>query len=86
MSFIVVGTCVGCKHADCVEVCPVDCFHDAGDMLLIDPIECIDCGACVPVCPEKAIFGEDNVPAIFHEFIEINKEATNYPVIDEKPE
>lgn len=55
MSYIVMDACIGCKHTDCVEVCPVDCFYEGENMLVIHPEECIDCGVCEPECPVEAI-------------------------------
>ena len=55
MTFVVTGNCIKCKYMDCVEVCPVDCFHEGENMLVIHPDECIDCGVCEPECPAKAI-------------------------------
>jgi len=63
MPYVITERCVGQKDKSCVEVCPVDCIHDAGEQMMIDPIECVDCGACVPVCPVDAIFTEVDVPA-----------------------
>ncbi len=62
MTYVVTENCDGCKFTDCVEVCPVDCFYDAGQFLVIDPEECIDCSACVPECPVQAIFPDDELP------------------------
>ena len=59
MPFIVDNRCIGCKHTTCVDVCPVDCFYEGPDMLVIDPEVCIDCGVCVPECPEDAIIDVD---------------------------
>ena len=59
MTFVVTDTCIKCKLTDCVEVCPVDCFHEGPNMLVIDPEECIDCTLCEPECPVEAIFDED---------------------------
>ena len=70
MTHVVVETCLHCKHTDCVEVCPVDCFHEDEFILYIDPDECIDCGACIPVCPEEAIYYEDDVPEQYLEWID----------------
>jgi ferredoxin len=56
MTFVVTDNCIKCKYTDCVEVCPVDCFYEGGNMLVIHPDECIDCGVCEPECPAKAIF------------------------------
>lgn len=55
MTYIVVDACIRCKYMDCVEVCPVDCFYEGENMLVIDPDECIDCGVCEPECPVEAI-------------------------------
>jgi ferredoxin len=63
MTYVVTENCKGCRFTDCVEVCPVECFWGDGEMLYIDPEECIDCAACVPECPVEAIFAEDEVPS-----------------------
>jgi ferredoxin len=55
MTYIVNDNCIRCKHTDCVEVCPVDCFYEGANMLVINPDECIDCGVCEPECPVDAI-------------------------------
>ena len=55
MTYVVTENCIRCKYMDCVEVCPVDCFYEGGNMLVINPDECIDCGVCVPECPAEAI-------------------------------
>ena len=55
MSYVVNDLCVKCKYTDCVEVCPVDCFYEGENMLVINPDECIDCGVCEPECPAEAI-------------------------------
>ncbi len=55
MTFVVTGACIRCKYTDCVDVCPVDCFYEGENMLVIHPDECIDCGVCVPECPLEAI-------------------------------
>jgi ferredoxin len=63
MTYIVTGACIECKYTDCVSVCPVDCFKEGTNFLIIDPDECIDCAVCVPECPAKAIVADsDNVP------------------------
>lgn len=72
MAFIVGENCINCKHTDCVQVCPVDCFFEGPNFLVIDPDECIDCGLCVPECPIDAIYDECDLPADQIEFIEIN--------------
>lgn len=72
MTHVITETCIGAKHADCVEVCPVDCIHEADKMFYIDPDECIDCGSCVSQCPVDAIFTEADVPAKWTNFIGAN--------------
>jgi ferredoxin len=87
MAYIVCEPCIKCKYTDCVEVCPVDCFHEDELLLVIDPEECIDCGACIPECPVEAIFEEEDVPEQWVDYIRINAEtAPNLPVIVEKKE
>jgi len=58
MPYVVQESCTNCKYADCVGVCPVECFYEGPDMLYINPEECVDCNACVPVCPVNAIFAD----------------------------
>ncbi len=85
MTFVVTENCIKCKYMDCVEVCPVDCFHEGPNFLVIDPDECIDCTLCEPECPAEAIFSEDEVPADQKDFLKLNAElAKNWPVITEK--
>lgn len=74
MTYVVTDECVKCKYTDCVEVCPVDCFHEGELMLVINPEECIDCGVCVPECPIDAI--KEESPDLI-KWIEINKEYSN---------
>ncbi len=74
MTFVVTDSCIRCKYTDCVEVCPVDCFREGKDFLVIDPDECIDCNLCVPECPVEAIFNEDDVPEDQKHFIQLNAE------------
>ena len=74
MTYVVTETCIKCKYTDCVDVCPVDCFREGPNMLVIDPDECIDCTLCVPECPVEAIFAEDDVPDEQQEFIALNAE------------
>ena len=76
MTFVVGDNCIKCKHTDCVEVCPVDCFYEGPNFLVIDPDECIDCALCEPECPAQAIFSEDEVPADQQQFIELNAELS----------
>jgi len=87
MSHFVTEPCVKCKYTDCVTVCPVDCFHEDAEMLVIDPEVCIDCGACIPECPVQAIYVEEDIPEKWKNYIEINTEkAQNLPVITETKE
>ena len=82
MAFVVTEPCIKCKFSDCVSVCPVDCFREGENMLVIDPKECIDCGACVPACPTEAIFLDEDVPAKWAEYTSLNKElAKVWPAI-----
>lgn len=84
MTFVVGDNCIKCKHTDCVEVCPVDCFYEGPNMLVINPDECIDCALCEPECPVDAIFAEDEVPDGQHEFIALNAELSKtWPNITE---
>lgn len=85
MTHIVAEPCVNCKYTECVAVCPVDCFYEGQNTLLIHPDECIDCGACVPVCPTTAIFSEDDLPEKWKEYLEIATQyASEWPNISEK--
>lgn len=87
MSHFVTEPCVKCKYTDCVTVCPVDCFHEDAEMLVIDPEVCIDCGACIPECPVQAIYVEEDIPEKWKNYIEINTgKAQNLPVITETKE
>ena len=82
MTYIVTEQCIKCKYTDCVEVCPVDCFHEGPNMLIINPEECIDCALCVPECPVDAIYHEDDVPEGQQGYFEINDRlAKVWPVI-----
>jgi len=85
MTFVVGDNCIKCKYTDCVEVCPVDCFHEGPNFLVIDPEECIDCALCEPECPVGAIFAEDDLPHNQTEFMALNAAlAKKWPVINEK--
>jgi len=86
MAYVVTESCVKCKYTDCVDVCPVDCFREGPNMLVIDPDECIDCTLCVPECPVEAIFSEDDVPANQREFVALNAELSKkwQPIIERK--
>lgn len=87
MTFIVIDNCIRCKYTDCVQVCPVDCFHEGPNMLVIDPDECIDCNLCVPECPVDAIFSEDDLPQEKLSFLKLNAElAKQWPIITAKKE
>ena len=84
MTYVVTDNCIKCKYTDCVEVCPVDCFHEGPNFLVIDPDECIDCTLCEPECPAEAIFAEDDVPEGMQNFTALNAElAKKWPVITE---
>ena len=84
MTYVVTENCIRCKYTDCVAECPVDCFHEGPNFLAIDPEECIDCALCVPVCPAKAIFAEDELPDDQLDFIELNRELSeSWPVISD---
>ena len=72
MAYVVTESCIKCKYTDCVEVCPVDCFYEGPEFLVIHPDECLDCGLCDPECPIEAIFADDELPENQIEFIEIN--------------
>lgn len=82
MAYIIAEPCIDVKDTACVDACPVDCIHPRKDdedfaaknMLYINPVECIDCGACVPVCPVSAIFAEGDLPQKWEKFAQINAE------------
>ena len=87
MTYVVTESCIKCKYTDCVDVCPVDCFHEGPNFLVIDPEECIDCTLCVAECPVEAIFAEDDVPKGLEHFTALNAELTKaWPVIVERKE
>ncbi|MGE5626163.1 MAG: ferredoxin FdxA [Bacillota bacterium] len=87
MTHVVTENCIKCKYTDCVEVCPVDCFHEGPNFLVIDPEECIDCTLCVVECPVAAIFAEDEAPEGQAVFLKINAElAPGWPVISVRKE
>ena len=84
MTYVVTEPCIRCRYTDCVEVCPVDCFHEGPNFLVIDPEECIDCTLCEPECPIEAIYPEDDLPADQQEFLALNAELSReWPVITE---
>jgi ferredoxin len=85
MTFVVTEQCIKCKYTDCVEVCPVDCFHEGPNFLVIDPDECIDCTLCEPECPVEAILPEEDLTEDQLPFLELNAElAQQWPVITVK--
>jgi ferredoxin len=85
VTFVVTESCIKCKYTDCVEVCPVDCFHEGPNFLVIDPDECIDCTLCEPECPVEAILSEDDLAPEQQKFLALNAElAKQWPVIAEK--
>ena len=82
MPFVITENCIKCKFTDCIDVCPVDCFHEGPNFLVIDPDECIDCSLCEPECPAKAIYSEDELPAGQEQFVSLNASlAQIWPVI-----
>ena len=86
MTFLIGESCIKCKLTDCVEVCPVDCFYEGPNMLVIDPDECIDCALCEPECPVDAIFADDEIPEGQEKFLELNQELSQiWPVITHAP-
>src|SRR5688500_612924 len=87
LTCVVTEACIKCKYTDCVDVCPVDCFREGPNMLVIDPDECIDCTLCVPEGPGEAIFAEDDVPDAQKEFTALNAELAKLwkPIIERKP-
>ena len=74
MTYVVTESCIKCKYTDCVDVCPVDCFREGPNMLVIDPDECIDCAVCIPECPVNAIYAEEDVPDGQKHFYDLNVE------------
>ncbi len=84
MAYVIAEPCIGTKDTACADACPVDCIHpkkgedgnDTADQLFIDPVECIDCGACVPVCPVSAIYAADDLPDKWADFATLN--ATHF--------
>jgi ferredoxin len=87
MTYVVTENCIKCKYTDCVDVCPVDCFREGPNFLVIDPDECIDCTLCVPECPAEAIFAEDDVPESQRDMVALNAELSKqWPAIIERKE
>lgn len=82
MTHIVTEACIGCKYTDCVAVCPVECFHEGPNFLVIDPEVCIDCGICVAECPVEAIVDEKDLAPEHAEYAALNvKLARQWPLI-----
>ena len=87
MTHVVMESCIRCRYTDCVDVCPVDCFREGPNMLVIDPDECIDCTLCEPECPAEAIFSEEELPDGMDQFKALNAELSKqWPVLTEKKE
>lgn len=87
MTHVVTDSCIACKYTDCVEVCPVDCFHEGDNFLVIDPEECIDCGLCIAECPVKAIKQEFELLDEEKHFLTLNAQLSlKWPVINIKKE
>ncbi len=86
MTYVVSEACIKCKLTDCVEVCPVDCFREGPNCLVIDPDECIDCTLCVAECPVEAIYAEDDLPKDQRHFIALNAELSKLwkPIVEKK--
>lgn len=85
MTYVVLENCIRCKYTDCVDVCPVDCFHEGPNFLVIDPDECIDCALCEPECPAEAIKPDGDLKGDEEQFLTLNAElAKEWPVISEK--
>ena len=83
MTYVVTEACIKCKYMDCVEVCPVDCFYEGENMLVINPDECIDCGVCEPECPPNAILPDTE--AGLEKWLELNRSlSTSWPNITRK--
>jgi len=85
MTHVVTESCIKCKYTDCVDVCPVDCFKEGPNMLVIDPDECIDCAVCIPECPVNAIYAEEDLPPGQEAFTALNAElAKSWPTLTDK--
>lgn len=85
MTYIVTEACIKCKYTDCVEVCPVDCFYEGENMLVIHPDECIDCGVCEPECPPEAILPDTDSEA--DRWLTLNKDFSEaWPNITRRKE
>ena len=76
MTYVVTENCIKCKHTDCVSVCPVDCFYEGPNFLVINPDECIDCAVCVPECPIDAIVADNELTVGQKMFLDLNAELS----------
>ena len=84
MTYVITENCIKCKYTDCVEVCPVDCFHEGPNFLVINPEECIDCSLCEPECPINAIISDEDITDDNRQFLEINKRLSKkWPILTE---
>jgi ferredoxin len=82
MTHVVTDSCIGCKYTDCVAVCPVECFHEGPNFLVINPDVCIDCGICIAECPVEAIVDQKDLAQDQAEYLELNKRlAQQWPLI-----
>lgn len=87
MTHVVTSACIQCKYTDCVAVCPVDCFHEGPNFLVIDPVACIDCGVCIAECPVDAIVEESDLTPEQQPFLQINADLSqHWPVISSSRE
>jgi ferredoxin len=87
MTFVVTEACIRCKYTDCVTVCPVDCFHEGPNFLVIDPDGCIDCAVCVPECPVSAIVADHELAPEQQSYLALNASlAAHWPVISQARE
>ena len=85
MAYVIAEPCITVKDKACVEVCPVDCIYEGEDQLYIHPDECIDCGACEPACPTKAIFEVSALPEKWQAYVQLNADLSRtWPNISEK--
>ena len=85
MTYVVTEQCIRCKYTDCVDACPVDCFHEGPNMLVINPDECIDCHLCVAECPVDAIYSDNDLPEDQSHMLKHNEVySKKWPIIQEK--
>ena len=84
MTYVVCEPCVNCRYTDCVVVCAVEAFHLDDTAVWINPETCIDCDACVPECPVEAIYADSTLPEHFAEWLELNAQAADYPILSGK--